>query len=57
MIIYVQNFQGMQALIDLIFAVGGSVSDAAKKLGYYSEQTLNYKSFSMLVVVKYYTLP
>lgn len=26
--------QGMQALVDLIFAVEGSVADAAKKLGY-----------------------
>jgi len=26
--------QGMQALLDLIFAVDGSVSDAAKYLGY-----------------------
>ena len=48
-------FQGMRSLIGLIFAVGGSVSDAAKKLGY-SEQTLNYKSIFMLVAVKYYTL-
>lgn len=28
------NPQGMQALLDLLFAVEGSVSDAAKKLGY-----------------------
>lgn len=33
--VYLWSFQqGMQALLDLIFAVEGSVSEAAKHLGY-----------------------
>jgi hypothetical protein len=37
--------QGMQALLDLIFAVEGSVADAAKYLGY-----LIYALISIIII-------